>query len=72
MINVTFVGKMFREIYDLENYLVYQARHERYVSEEEFFDTGLNKFKVEDDQYDEIEKFLLKLKVKGYDTKVID
>ena len=38
--NVTFVGKMFGEIYDLENYLAYQARHERYVSEEENFDTG--------------------------------
>ena len=43
--NMTFVGKMFGEIYDLENYLTYQARHERYVSEKEFFDTGLNELK---------------------------
>ena len=70
--NVIFVGTMFREIYDLENYLTYQARRERYVSEKEFFDTGLNKLKVEDGQYDEIDKSVLELKVKGYDTRVID
>ena len=70
--NVTFVGNMFGEVYDVENYLAYQAKHERYVSEEELFDKGLNTFKVEDAQYDVIEKFLLELKVKGYETKVID
>ena len=30
--NVTFVGKMFGEIYDLENFLAYQTLHERYMS----------------------------------------
>ena len=47
--NVTFLGKMFGEIYDLEIFLSYQTLHERYVSEEEFFDTGLKNIKEEDD-----------------------
>jgi hypothetical protein len=42
------------------------------VSEKKFFDTGLNKLKVEDSQYDVIDKFVLELKVKVYDTRVID
>lgn len=68
---VIYMGKMFGKIYDLENYLTYQVRRERYMSDF-FFDTGLNKLKVEDGQYDEIDKFVLELNVKGYDTRVID
>ena len=41
-----FVGKLFGEIDDVENYLTYQARRERYVLGQEFFDTGLNEFKL--------------------------
>ena len=51
--NVTFVGKMFGEIYDLGNFLAYQTLHERYVSEEENFDTVLKNLENEDDEYDE-------------------
>ena len=50
--NVTFVGKIFGEIYNLENFLAYQTLHERYVLEEQIFDTGLKTIKEEDDEYD--------------------
>ena len=36
----------------MEIFLAYQTLHERYVSEEEIFDTGLKNLKKEDDEYD--------------------
>ena len=37
----------------METFLEYQTLHERYVSKEEIFDTGLKNIKEEDDNYDE-------------------
>ena len=51
--NVTFVGKKFGEIYDLEIFLGYQTLHEHYVSEEEILEMGLKNTKEEDDEYEE-------------------